>query len=93
MGSFLRKIQNLSGFTILGDGEIVSILHVPDLILSARMLAESVPSNLRKMKRKVEKQRILVVDAGGTMCVDAKGSPMAVQCSFTSLIRPSRLPS
>lgn len=62
LGSFMQKLPNLSGITILGDGEIVIILHVPDLIYSARVLSESVPSHLRKMKRKREKQRILVVD-------------------------------
>ena len=58
----MQRISKVSGVTILGDGEIVVILHVPDLIYSARILSEAVPSHLRKMKRKVEKQRILVVD-------------------------------
>ncbi|MFC1853636.1 response regulator, partial [candidate division CSSED10-310 bacterium] len=62
LGKFMQKVSNVSGVTILGDGEIVIILHVPDLIHTARVMAESVPSHLRKMKRKVEKQRILVVD-------------------------------
>ncbi|MDZ4064178.1 MAG: hybrid sensor histidine kinase/response regulator [Coriobacteriia bacterium] len=36
LGSHLRKVDNVAGVTILGAGEVVPILNVPDLMASAR---------------------------------------------------------
>ncbi|MBE0416548.1 MAG: hybrid sensor histidine kinase/response regulator [Coriobacteriia bacterium] len=36
LGNHLRKIENVAGVTILGAGEIVPILNVPDLMTNAR---------------------------------------------------------
>jgi two-component system chemotaxis sensor kinase CheA len=36
LGSHLRKVLNVAGVTILGAGEVVPILNVPDLMSSAR---------------------------------------------------------
>jgi chemotaxis protein histidine kinase CheA len=36
LGSHLRKIDNVAGVTILGAGEVVPILNVPDLMTNAR---------------------------------------------------------
>ncbi|HET6498169.1 MAG TPA: hybrid sensor histidine kinase/response regulator [Coriobacteriia bacterium] len=36
LGSHLRKVDNIAGVTILGAGEIVPILNVPDLMANAR---------------------------------------------------------
>lgn len=36
LGSHLKRVQNVAGATILGAGEIVVILHVPDLMTAAR---------------------------------------------------------
>ena len=36
LGSHLRKVDNIAGVTILGAGEIVPILNVPDLVANAR---------------------------------------------------------
>lgn len=36
LGTHLRKVENIAGVTILGAGEIVPILNVPDLMASAR---------------------------------------------------------
>lgn len=39
LGSHLKKIDNVAGVTILGAGEVVPILNVPDLMSSARTRA------------------------------------------------------
>jgi two-component system chemotaxis sensor kinase CheA len=36
LGSHLRKVSNVAGVTILGAGEVVPILNVPDLMANAR---------------------------------------------------------
>ncbi len=36
LGSHLKKIDNVAGVTILGAGDVVPILHVPDLVANAR---------------------------------------------------------
>lgn len=36
LGSHLRKVDNVAGVTILGAGEVVPILNVPDLMTNAR---------------------------------------------------------
>ena len=36
LGNHLRKIDNVAGVTILGAGEVVPILNVPDLMANAR---------------------------------------------------------
>ncbi len=37
LGSHLRKVENVAGVTVLGAGEVVPILNVPDLMQAARM--------------------------------------------------------
>jgi chemotaxis protein histidine kinase CheA len=39
LGSHLQKVDNIAGVTVLGAGEIVPILNVPDLMGNARMRA------------------------------------------------------
>jgi two-component system, chemotaxis family, sensor kinase CheA len=39
LGSHLQKVDNIAGVTVLGAGEIVPILNVPDLMSNARMRA------------------------------------------------------
>ncbi|TLM76667.1 MAG: response regulator, partial [Actinobacteria bacterium] len=39
LGSHLKKVDNVAGVTILGAGEVVPILNVPDLMQNARMLS------------------------------------------------------
>jgi two-component system chemotaxis sensor kinase CheA len=36
LGSYLNRVSNVAGVTVLADGEIAAILHVPDLMRSAR---------------------------------------------------------
>jgi two-component system, chemotaxis family, sensor kinase CheA len=36
LGTHLRKVENIAGVTVLGAGEIVPILNVPDLMATAR---------------------------------------------------------
>jgi len=35
LGKLLKRVRNISGATILGDGKVVPVLHVPDLMKSA----------------------------------------------------------
>jgi chemotaxis protein histidine kinase CheA/ActR/RegA family two-component response regulator len=38
LGTHLKQVENVAGATILGAGEVVLILHVPDLVAGARSL-------------------------------------------------------
>ncbi len=62
LGNHLKKVSNIAGTTILGAGEVVLILHIPDLVSSARGIA-----GLRTWGRKIEEKKdkeiaILVVE-------------------------------
>jgi two-component system chemotaxis sensor kinase CheA len=39
LGTHLRKVRNVAGVTVLGAGQVVVILNVPDLISSARKIS------------------------------------------------------
>ncbi len=39
LGTHLRKVENIAGVTVLGAGELVPILNVPDLVNTARLEA------------------------------------------------------
>ncbi|MBS0352316.1 MAG: hybrid sensor histidine kinase/response regulator [Proteobacteria bacterium] len=41
LGRQLRRVRNIAGATVLGNGRVVPILHVPDLLKSARHAAPS----------------------------------------------------
>jgi len=46
LGSYLKRVPNVAGVTVLGNGHVVAILHVSDLVNSARdrLAAASVPA-------------------------------------------------
>jgi two-component system chemotaxis sensor kinase CheA len=59
----LNKIKNIAGATILEQGEIVPILHVPDLIDSARQMQhQSVHETFKHVSSEARQKRILVVE-------------------------------
>ncbi|KPA12592.1 Chemotaxis protein cheA [Candidatus Magnetomorum sp. HK-1] len=61
MGQQLRRVRNLSGATILGDGQIVMVLNVSDLMKSAQKGA-AYQSPISVAPPPPEKKHILVVD-------------------------------
>jgi len=61
MGQQLRRVRNLSGATILGDGQIVMVLNVADLMKSAQHGSDYLrPLDIAPAPP--ERKRILVVD-------------------------------
>ena len=61
MGQQLRRVRNLSGATILGDGQIVMVLNVADLMKSAQHGSAYLrPVDIAPAPP--ERKRILVVD-------------------------------
>jgi len=61
MGQQLRRVKNLSGATILGDGQIVMVLNVADLMKSAQHGSAYV-RQIDTAPPPPEKKHILVVD-------------------------------
>ena len=61
--TFLQKIRNISGVTILGDNEIILILYMNDLIVAAYNLSSvGVPLKSTGVKEEARVMDILVVD-------------------------------
>ncbi|CAB1369454.1 hybrid sensor histidine kinase/response regulator [Denitratisoma oestradiolicum] len=58
LGRQLRRVRNIVGATVLGNGRVVPILHVPDLLKSAR---RSSAPGLRPMAAVVEERKSLLV--------------------------------
>jgi two-component system, chemotaxis family, sensor kinase CheA len=64
LGTHLRQVDNVAGATILGAGEVVLILHVPDLVQSARALTGVRAPGGRLEEREVKEgpRRLLIVE-------------------------------
>jgi len=61
LGKQLSRVRNIAGATILGTGQVVTILNVADLIKSAARL--TVPTRVSKTEEaKLEKKSILVAE-------------------------------
>ncbi len=61
MGGLFSRVRNVSGAAILGDGQVVMILNVADLVKSAQKgigLTASIPVRIKEANRR----RVLVVD-------------------------------
>jgi two-component system chemotaxis sensor kinase CheA len=59
----LTKIRNVAGVTILDKGEVVPILHVPELMESARQVPSvSRPTSTTKKTPHKERKKILIVE-------------------------------
>ena len=64
LGNYLKEVLNIAGATILANGDIVAILHVPDLMRSARSSISSA-SAIRESsasQKAIKKPSILIVD-------------------------------
>jgi two-component system chemotaxis sensor kinase CheA len=61
LGSHLQKVDNVAGVTILGAGEVVPILNVPDLMDNARHRA-SRKSGAVKEKERTGPRKILICE-------------------------------
>ncbi len=62
LGRHLRRIRNVAGVTILGNGEVVAILHIADLIDSIRGRSSEPPAIKKESKIKESQYSILVVE-------------------------------
>ncbi|MEI6841902.1 MAG: response regulator, partial [Methanomicrobiales archaeon] len=62
LGSQLARVRNISGTTVIGNGTLVPILHVPDLIKSAMKPARSMASAPAAGKTLTERRNILVAE-------------------------------
>lgn len=60
LGSYLKKIENVAGATILGSGDVVIILNVPDLTNAARGISYQPVELVPKVEERPS--RILVVE-------------------------------
>ncbi|MEI7556045.1 hybrid sensor histidine kinase/response regulator [Candidatus Chlorohelix sp.] len=58
----LLKVPHVSSATILGDGRVVMILDVPNLVSTARVKITTTRSSLKLKEEKPRQKRILVVD-------------------------------
>ncbi|NQT24048.1 hybrid sensor histidine kinase/response regulator [candidate division KSB1 bacterium] len=62
LGRQLIRVRNIAGATILGDGKVVSILNVPDLVKSAAKVVSVSTRRAKMEEEKLEKKRILVAE-------------------------------
>jgi two-component system, chemotaxis family, sensor kinase CheA len=60
LGKLLRRVKNISGATILGSGEVVPVIHIPDLIKSALLSAGK--TRVHISPEKGTSRKILVAD-------------------------------
>jgi two-component system chemotaxis sensor kinase CheA len=65
LGKQLKKVQNISGATILGNGQVVPILNVNDLISTAsgRSISFAMAADLETKKHAVQKSILVVEDS------------------------------
>ena len=63
LGKQLSRVRNIAGATVLGNGKVVPILNVPDLLRSAvSVSAAPLASTMEKQETPAERQSILVVE-------------------------------
>ncbi len=64
LGSQLVRVRNISGATVLGNGTVVPILNVMDLLIASSQVHENQPVHVGTESRVAEKmaRRVLVVD-------------------------------
>lgn len=62
LGKQLVRVRNIAGATILGDGKVVAILNVADLIKSAAKVVSVSTRRAKMEEEKLEKKRILVAE-------------------------------
>jgi len=63
LGSHLRRVDNVAGVTVLGAGEVVPILNVPDLMANGRQLTGDVRGRAAQSAQKEQRpHRILICE-------------------------------
>ena len=62
LGRHLARVRNISGTTVIGNGTLVPILHVPDLIKSAMKPATYMAATPLTGKTATERRNILVAE-------------------------------
>lgn len=62
LGNHLRQVNNIAGATILGAGDVVLILHVPDLVQSARTLSGMRVPGRQGAEKKEGRRRVLIAE-------------------------------
>ncbi len=62
LGSHLRKVDNVAGVTILGAGEVVPILNVPDLMNNARKRAGRKGAGPKKSAERTGPRKVLICE-------------------------------
>jgi len=63
LGSHLKKIENVAGVTILGAGEVVPILNVPDLMTNARTRSgHRTVGPIERTDRQGEPRKVLICE-------------------------------
>ncbi|MDH4140090.1 MAG: hybrid sensor histidine kinase/response regulator [Coriobacteriia bacterium] len=63
LGSHLQKIENVAGVTVLGAGEVVPILNVPDLMENARYRAGQTVTAVEAEERTGPRQILICEDS------------------------------
>lgn len=63
LGSHLRRVDNVAGVTVLGGGEVVPILNVPDIMANGRQLAGDTRGRTAQSAQKEQRpHRILICE-------------------------------
>ncbi len=62
LGSHLKKVDNVAGVTILGAGEVVPILNVPDLTQNARMLSGALRAREKVAVEREGPRKVLICE-------------------------------
>lgn len=70
LGRQLRRVRNIAGATVLGNGRVVPILHIPDLLKSAR---RATPSQAAEADAAAARKSLLVAEDSITSRMLLKG--------------------
>jgi two-component system chemotaxis sensor kinase CheA len=62
LGSHLKRVENVAGVTVLGEGEVVVILNVPDLMSNARSRSGVRSKKSRGPESRTGPRRILICE-------------------------------
>lgn len=62
LGKLLKRVRNISGATILGNGKVVPVLHVPDLMKSALLTSGRLKGKFTEGKVAEKSLKLLVVE-------------------------------
>jgi two-component system chemotaxis sensor kinase CheA len=63
LGTHLRKVENVAGATILGAGDVVVILNVPEVVHNARLLSGQKAAAAEKVERRGPRRILICEDS------------------------------